>query len=149
MSYPFRFQDILTRLDYEMAWKKNMETISLSLCHTNGYIITWKLHQIFMFSNKVILAAVYNYDTPNSHPLPNSLLSYWRNWPIYEFHVSNMNWRQISPWQYIYIHFFNKVFDVVQLPSCFILILIFWPWIICSLHTHYTFTLQCMENNFF
>ena len=39
----------------------------------NGSIISWTVHQISMFSNKVNLLAGYNNDLP--HPLP----SYWIN----------------------------------------------------------------------
>ena len=53
--------------------KLNLSSIVLSLypyllrkVSKNGFIITWMLHQIFMFSNKVKLAAGYNNDT--THP---------------------------------------------------------------------------------
>ena len=48
------------------------------LSYTNGYIITWILHQIFIFSNKVKLAAIPLiqpfYPIP-SHP------NGWTKWP--------------------------------------------------------------------
>ena len=40
-------------------------------CDDNGYIITWMLHQIFMF--------FFNRGTPNPHPLPHPLPSNWMN----------------------------------------------------------------------
>jgi hypothetical protein len=35
------------------------------------YIITWMLHQVFMYSNKVMLAAVYINDTQHPHSIPH------------------------------------------------------------------------------
>ena len=55
---------------------------------TNRYIITWMLHQIFTYSDKVRLAACYNDEAPYLPPLPHSLPYFWMNeltnkWGIY------------------------------------------------------------------
>ena len=44
----------------------------------NQYIINWILHQIFMYSNKVILAAGYKYVTLHPLSLPYPFPFYWR-----------------------------------------------------------------------
>ena len=49
----------------------------LKLAYYNRHIITWILHQIFMYSDKKILAAVQNDDTtypPTFTPPPHLLL---------------------------------------------------------------------------
>ena len=42
--------------------------------YTNGFIITWILHQIFMFSDKVNRVTGQNNDLPHSplYPIPSS-----------------------------------------------------------------------------
>ena len=40
----------------------------------NHFIITWMLHQIFMYSDKVILEATFNNDASTSTPPPSLLL---------------------------------------------------------------------------
>ena len=40
----------------------------------NHFIITWMLHQTFMYSDKVILEATFNNDASTSTPPPPSLL---------------------------------------------------------------------------
>ena len=42
-------------------------------------IITWMLHQIFMYSNKVIFAAGYNNSSPQPLTLAQSLSTHWMN----------------------------------------------------------------------
>ena len=62
------------------------------------------LHQIFMYSDKVKLAAGQNNDTPHPPPLPHHLPSYWINEQTNkEVHISNLNRRQIFPCQYIHV----------------------------------------------
>ena len=46
------------------------------ILYFNGIVITWILHQISMYSNKVKLVAGYKNDSPHSTPLSNTLPFY-------------------------------------------------------------------------
>ena len=72
-------------------------------CGSNGYIIDWMLHLIFMHSKKVVISIL------PIHPLYliSSPFTGWSNCPINKVHISNLNCRQIFPCQYVhasYIH---------------------------------------------
>ena len=45
----------------------------------NQYIITWMIHQIFMYSDKVKLTAGYNNNIPHPPPLSHPLPFNWMN----------------------------------------------------------------------
>ena len=45
----------------------------------NGFIITWILNQIIMYSDKVKLVAGLKNDPLNQPPLPHSFFSDWMN----------------------------------------------------------------------
>ena len=47
--------------------------------YNNRYIITLMLHQISMYSDKVMLAAGYNNNIPHPTPLPHPLPNYSMN----------------------------------------------------------------------
>ena len=59
----------------------------------NRYIITWMLHHIFTFCNKMVL--------PGGKSTPFTLLPpYWRkNWLINEDKSSNLNWTEVKFFQ--------------------------------------------------
>ena len=84
---------ILVKKDYTIAISQIEILLYLPNFFTiNGYIITFILYLIFMFSNKVKLAAGYNnYTTPHPttlpHPLPPLLLE----------GRTDQNWRQFFP----------------------------------------------------
>ena len=62
-------------------------TMQVISCIFRGFIITWILHQIFMFSNKkklVLDKLLSPHSTLFSHPL---------NWSINKFLVSKLNWQ--------------------------------------------------------
>ena len=54
-----------------------------------GFNITWILHQIFKYCNKMKLVAGYISDS-----LIQSPPTWWTIWPINDIHVSNLNWWQ-------------------------------------------------------
>ena len=74
------------------------------ICKRNGYTSTWMLHQIFIFSNKVKLAAGLDNDFSRPTSLPYPLSSYWMNEPINEFHACFLNWRQFFPCHNIHVY---------------------------------------------
>ena len=57
----------------------------------NRYIITWMLHQIFTYSDKVMLAAGLNNNStpPPLYTIP-SPLTVWTNWPINDFQICHL-----------------------------------------------------------
>ena len=63
----------------------------INLGYDNGFIITWILHQIIMYSSKVKLVPSKNNDPPIRFP-PTG----WTNWPI--------NWRQFIPCHNIHVY---------------------------------------------
>ena len=76
-----------------------------------GFIITWSLHQIIMYSNKVKLKAGENNDP--SHPLlfvasPPPPIG-WTNWPISDVQVSNLNWRQFFSCHNIHVYIISII----------------------------------------
>ena len=76
------------------------------LCLVEAFIITWMLHQILMYSEKVMLAVGLNNDTSIEPRFPYILPSYerWTNLPINEVHISQQNGRYIFPCQYIHVY---------------------------------------------
>ena len=64
--------------------------------YANGYIITWMLHQIFMYSNKVILLVKITILPTPSFPLlkKNELTNKW-------YTYVNLNWRNLFISTYI------------------------------------------------
>ena len=76
-------------------------SLPLSLLgYKNGYIFTWILHQIFIYSNKVKLVS-----GPLLLPLPHPLSSYWMNeLTIDEFYARRLNWWQFVPCHNIHVY---------------------------------------------
>ena len=62
----------------------------------NRCINTWMEHQLFMYSSKSILPSI---NPPSLHSIP----TWWTSWAINEVHISNLNWRQFFPCQYIHV----------------------------------------------
>ena len=71
----------------------------------NGYIITWILHQIFLWKGKWIMQRakipISQIQHPLVYPIPPTG---WMNLPINEFHVSNLNWRQFFSCHNIHVY---------------------------------------------
>ena len=95
----FVIKEHLRFLVSELKCQGQQNSILMCFIHSNGYIITWILYQIFIYSNKVKLKACSNKDppsisfnqSPSSTPPPG-----WANWPINEFYVSKLSLRQFS-----------------------------------------------------
>ena len=72
MKFSFRLQvdpDVMNRLALFLNQLRQRNfTVGDEIIYENGYIITWILHQIFMFSNKVKQTAGLS---PNPPPLPH------------------------------------------------------------------------------
>ena len=81
------------------------------VCQGNRYIITWMLHNIFMYSDKEIPAAGKNNETPNSPLCPHPLSCHYMkfilaklttNFPcqyIHVYHISIVkaeNWSSVT-----------------------------------------------------
>ena len=66
-----------------------------STCYFNWYVNIWMLHQIFMYSNKVILVAGKNNETPIHllYPIPSPPTGL-TNWPINKVLINNLNWQK-------------------------------------------------------
>ena len=83
----------------------------------NGCIITWIIHQILKFSNKLKIAAgLKPYPLPSIYPSP---LTGWMNWLIREFYVSNLNWLKNFPCHNIHVYSISIYKIQVQTLSFF------------------------------
>ena len=96
--------------DYKFnEYRKDCEKYLNALNRQNRYIISWMLHQIFMYSNKVIPRRprwLKNDTSFSIHPL-YSIPSPHTWWPINEVHFSNLNWRHIFFCQYIHVFYIH------------------------------------------
>ena len=64
------------------------------------YYRKWKYYYLDVTPDlQVKLVGGQNNDTSIHSPLTG-----WKNWPINEFRVGNLNWRHFFPWHYIHLN---------------------------------------------
>ena len=98
LLFNYLWQSILMRFE-----------IFIHLYHCNGYILTWILHQIFMFSNKNNTYSVLKYQIPPPSHSTYNPIPYFN--PITSL-VSNLKWRQLFHCQDIHVHLYP--IDIVK-----------------------------------
>ena len=79
------------------------------LFYYNEFIFTWILCTMIKWYSKLAKITIFPI-----HYLPTR----WRNRPINDVHVSNLNWRQFFPCQnilYIHFHFIIDLFFMIKL----------------------------------
>ena len=98
--------------DFYLNEKETVKKIK-SCCATyetykNGFIVTWKLHQIIMCSKKwhLNLAKITIPPIHLLYPIPSPLTGLTK-WSINGFHVSNLNGRQFFPRPDIHVYFIS------------------------------------------
>ena len=91
LSYPFRSlhkKIYVKKKKCPCRWKR--------VGYMNGYIITWMLHKMFMYSDKLLHAA----GSRHPPPLPHPLLTYWMNKLTNKY---GFCLRQIFPCHFIHV----------------------------------------------
>ncbi len=124
--------------------------LAASLKHyKKSFIITWILHQIFMFYNKVNSVAVNN-DLPHHPPLPQPLTSYWINGPTLKREgklqpVMSTIFLLLYHPRLLYIHYI--IVFMIAVFCCKIPTAFYW-WIFKFIYTNkYLFFYEWMHND--